>query len=458
MSAPVPGGSASLGSLRLSRDGLPRAVRELCERLSAAGHRAWVVGGSVRDSLLCQLRGEVTVAGWHAKDWDLATDARPEQITPLFRRVIPTGIEHGTVTVLLHGLELEVTTLRADRSYSDGRRPEQIDFVTSIDEDLARRDFSVNAVAFEPQTEQLIDPFGGIQDLGARRLRAVGEPARRFAEDGLRVLRAARFVATLEFELDPETAAAIRPSLDTYRRVSAERVRDEWNKALLARAPSLAFRVMHEHGLLEITAPDLDALASNPVGGAAGDALSLAFSRMDSCPGEPLLRLAALLRDLDPEPAQAAVRVDELLVKLRYSNAERKHVTHLVRHRLPPRRELESGAAIRRWLRRIAPEHQAHAVELERAELGARAAPEAELLALSRFAQRAADELAQHPPLSLSELAVDGKLLMAEAGFRPGRQIGTTLEALLERVLEDPSQNTRERLLDAARALKSETP
>jgi tRNA nucleotidyltransferase (CCA-adding enzyme) len=440
------------GTPSLRREGLPRAVVELCERLSAAGYRAWVVGGSVRDSLLAQRRGTTTSAGWHAKDWDLATDARPEQITPLFRRVIPTGIEHGTVTVLLHGLQLEVTTLRADRSYSDGRHPEQIEYVTSIDEDLARRDFTVNAIAFEPQTEQLIDTFGGLVDLEARRLRAVGEASRRFAEDGLRVLRAARLVATLEFELDPDTAAAIRPSLDTYRRVSAERVRDEWQKALSARAPSRAFSVMQEHGLLEITAPELSALAGKAVE-AGGDALSLALARMDRCAREPVLRLAALARDVHPEPAQAAELADALLARLRYSNAERKSCTHLVRHPLPARARLESAAEVRRWLQRIGPDQHPLACQLERADLGARNAPPEAMAALDAFERRAAEELAQQPPLSLSALAVEGKLLMAEAGYRPGREIGKALEALLDRVLDDPAQNTREHLLEIARTL-----
>jgi tRNA nucleotidyltransferase (CCA-adding enzyme) len=447
--------SVSPGAPALSRRGLPRAVLELCERLSAAGFRAWVVGGSVRDSLLGQLSGETTSAGWYAKDWDLATDARPEQVTPLFRRVIPTGIEHGTVTVLLHGLQLELTTLRAEREYNDGRRPDQIDFVSSIDEDLARRDFTVNAVAFEPQTERLIDPFGGLVDLAARRLRAVGEASRRFAEDGLRVLRAARLVATLEFELDADTAAAIRPSLDTFRRVSAERVRDEWQKALLAREPSRAFAVMHEHGLLAITAPDLDQLASTPAE-PASHLLALALSRMDHCPREPELRLAALLRDLRAEPTAAAERADALLESLRYSNAERKLITLLVRQPLPPRDRLESGADVRRWLQRIGPEHHSRACLLERADLAARAAPAEAVQALEAFERRAAEELERRPALSLSALAVDGKLLMSEAGYRPGREIGKTLEVLLARVLADPSENTRDHLLEAARALRTD--
>jgi tRNA nucleotidyltransferase (CCA-adding enzyme) len=440
---------------RLSRGPLPRAVLEVCERLGSAGYRAWVVGGSVRDSLLDQIFAGAPAETWRAKDWDLATDATPEQVTPLFRRVIPTGIDHGTVTVLLHGEELELTTLRAERDYRDGRRPEHVDFVRSIDEDLARRDFTVNAIAFEPNTETLVDPFDGLADLRARRLRAVGEAARRFAEDGLRVLRAARLVATLDFELDPETARAIAPSLDTYRRVSAERIRDEWNKALLAREPSRAFRVMHEHGMLAITAPEVEALAAT--GGAAlpapGHAFSLALSRMDRCACEVELRLAGLLRDVHVEPGRAAEMADALLVRLRYSNAERKLVTHLIRHPVPPRDELGTPASVRRWLRRIGPELHQAACQLERAHLLARGAPAAELDALAGFEQRAEGELAQHPPLSLSALAIDGKQLMEQAGFRPGRQIGVVLEALLERVLDDPSENEPARLLEHARAL-----
>jgi tRNA nucleotidyltransferase (CCA-adding enzyme) len=447
-----------VGEPTLHRKGLPRAVLELCDRLARAGYRAWIVGGSVRDSLLAQLRGEATLEGWHAKDWDLATDATPEQVMPLFQRVIPTGIDHGTVTVLIGGLPLELTTLRADRSYRDGRRPERIEFVRSIDEDLARRDFTVNAIAFEPVAEALIDPFDGLADLRARRLRAVGEPALRFAEDGLRVLRAARLVATLEFELEPETARAIAPSLDTYRRVSLERIRDEWNKALLARAPSRAFLAMHEHGLLAITAPELEALArvAAPISPASHpNAFSLALARMDHCPREPELRLAALLRDVDPDASKAAGLADELLERLRCSNRERKQVAHLVQHRLPPLSELDSGASLRRWLRRIGPEQYQRAGQLERAHRLALGAPVTELAGLDTFEQRVASELARNPPLSLSALAIDGKQLIVNAGYRPGRQIGTTLEALLEHVLDDPANNERTHLLERARELRA---
>lgn len=448
--------SPSLGTV-----GLPSAVLALCQRLRDKGQRAWLVGGCVRDSLLGQLRGDAPVGSWVTKDWDVATDATPEAMMRIFRRVIPTGIEHGTVTVLLDKLHVEVTTLRAERGYADGRRPDRVEFVTDIEEDLSRRDFTVNAMAFEPLDLELVDPFGGLDDLRARRLRAVGEPERRFAEDGLRVLRAARFVATLEFELDPATASAIRPSLDTFRRVSAERIREEWNKTLAARAPSRGFVVMREHGLLEATAPELDRLRAVPW--RASERLALAFARVDHTPRELELRLGALLRDLDSDPHRAAEAADALLGRLRYSNAERKRASRLVQHRELPLDPGITSAELRRWLRRAGPDLALDLCRLARAGLeGSRAfgsealATEVaeRLSALDAFEARAQAELAQNPPLSVGALAIDGKRLMADAGYTPGRQIGVALEALLEAVIEDPTRNTEAELLARARALR----
>ncbi len=451
--APAP----SVVNPSLGRQGLPSAVLDLCQRLSDAGHHAWLVGGSVRDSLLSQLSGQALPGTWHAKDWDVATDATPDEVTRVFRRVIPTGVEHGTVTVILQGMQLEVTTLRADRGYADGRRPDQIDFVRSIDEDLARRDFTINAIAFEPEAESLIDPFGGLRDLRDRCVRAVGEPARRFSEDGLRVLRAARFVASLEFDLAPTTAQAIAPSLDTYRRVSAERIREEWNKTLITRLPSRGFAVMHEHGLLAITAPEIVALSQRSISGQ--DGLSLALRRVDLCPARPELRLAALLGDLHEDAASAADAADAVLSRLRYSNAERKWITRLVRHQALPFTEALTDAELRRWLRRVGPDLYRDLCDIARARLnaGARAdadGPHPELEALAQLEQRALAELARRPPLSLSDLAIDGKQLIADAGFRPGREIGNALEALLEQVIEDPALNTTAQLVEQARALR----
>jgi tRNA nucleotidyltransferase (CCA-adding enzyme) len=433
---------------RVSLDpaGLPAPVRTIARELAGAGQRAWLVGGSVRDSLLGQLDGSLAPGQWVSKDWDLATDARPEQVTRLFRRVVPTGIEHGTVTVMIGREGFEVTTLRAETTYSDGRRPDHIDFVGSIEEDLARRDFTVNAIAVDPATGRLIDPFGGVPDLARRCLRAVGEAARRFAEDGLRVLRAARFVASLGFELDPDTARAITPSLDSFRKVSPERVRDEWQKTLLAPAPSRGFRVMREHGLLAITAPELAALSAS--------VLEHALRRVDRAPRELELRLAALLCDL-PRSKPADTRAGyELITRLRFSNAERKRVLELLApFPIGDAREL-AGVTLRRWLRQVGPGVYADLCRLQRAELEAHEPPlAAELAALTELERRAAAELALDPPHALAQLALNGRTLMSALGVKPGPHVGQVLEQLLELVVDDPASNREDVLLEKARGL-----
>lgn len=418
----------------MARIDVPAAVRGICDTLTKQGHGAWVVGGCVRDSLRNAMQGVTTAV---TTDWDIATSARPEAVKSLFRRVIPTGIEHGTVTVIVDKVHYEVTTLRADVGYSDGRRPDKVEFVDDIVADLARRDFTVNAIAYDVARDTLIDPFNGTRDLDARCLRAVGDPARRFAEDGLRVLRAARFVATLEFVLDSDTEKAIRPSLASYQKVSLERIRDEWFKALKANTPSAAFRVMHNHGLLEITAPALFTLEAS--------ALEHAFGCLDAMPHVPTLQLAALLHNLDPEPQQAARAAGQLVHHLRCSNQERDRVQSLIEHHRPNYLDGWSDADVRRWLKKVS-------VGLfdDVLTLSGVAHEIAEAEALRRRAQLQVDN---GVPLTLRDLAITGSDLITELKVTPGRQLGTLLEQLLDGVLEDPTLNQRRTLLDRAAQL-----
>jgi tRNA nucleotidyltransferase (CCA-adding enzyme) len=425
----------------------------------------------VRDRLLAELCPER--ARRRGGDWDIATDALPEQVCRLFRRVIPTGIQHGTVTVLFGDQGYEVTTLRAETSYTDGRHPDEVRFVRRIEDDLGRRDFTINAIAYDPLAGQLVDPFAGLEDLAEGRLRAVGDARARFAEDGLRVLRAARFVATLEVTLDPATAEAIEPSLGSYRRVSPERIRDEWMKALEARAPSLAFEVMRRHGLLQITAPELVTLVGCEQNRHhAFDVWQHTLGCLDLCPREPLLRLGALLHDLGKPRTRAihpetgdytfyehervgAEMADELLLRLRFSNHERETVVDLVRHHLIAYDESWTDAAVRRWIRRVTPERVASLVALGRADVGAKGRDVtlelANLDALERHVERV---LHAQAALSLRDLAVNGDDLMQELAIGPGPELGRLLRALLELVTDDPSINQRDVLLGRARALR----
>ena len=444
---------------------IPAQVRELCQRLREAGFRAWIVGGCVRDELLAGTRPP-------RGDWDIATDARPEQVQKLFRRVIPTGIKHGTVTVLMGDTGYEVTTLRGETTYSDGRRPDSVYFVDDITADLARRDFTINAIAYDPLDGHLIDPFHGADDLRAGILRAVGNPAERFAEDGLRVLRAARFVATLEVELDPDTARAIEPSLASYRRVSPERIRDEWVKTMKAEKPSRAFEVMREHGLLAVSAPELlESVGCEQNRYHAYDVWGHAMSCLDHCPPAPVLRMAGLLHDVGKPRSRAfsektndytfyeherigAEMADPLLARLRFSNEERTHIVGLVRHHLICSDASWSDSAVRRWIRRVGPELLEDLYELNRADvLGKGTDATGDLDRLGALKERVAAALAAGTAISVKDLAIGGQDLMRELAMQPGPRMGSLLRELLEEVIERPELNERELLLDRARQL-----
>jgi tRNA nucleotidyltransferase (CCA-adding enzyme) len=455
---------------RLER-ALPDDVRRLCLRLREGGFRAWVVGGCVRDELLADLRTDPQRA--HPRgDWDVATDARPEQVQQLFPRVIPTGIQHGTVTVMVGRVGYEVTTLRGETTYSDGRRPDSVYFVDEIVADLARRDFTINAIAYDPIERQLIDPFGGARDLELGVLRAVGDPAARFAEDGLRVLRAARFVATLQVELEPDTARAIEPSLASYRKVSPERIRDEWMKTMLAVHPSRAFEVMREHGMLAVTAPELlESVGCEQNRHHAYDVWRHAMSCLDHCPAQPVLRIAGLLHDVGKPRSRAlsdktndytfyeherigAEMAEPLLSRLRFSNEERNRVVALVRHHLICYDETWSDSAVRRWIRRVSPELLEDLYRLNRADvLGKGKDPSIDLERLAALEERVAAVLAAGAAMTVRELAIDGRDLMRELELPAGPRIGSLLRELLEEVLENPELNRSDALLARARQL-----
>ncbi|HET6437219.1 MAG TPA: tRNA cytidylyltransferase [Anaeromyxobacter sp.] len=408
---------------------------QVLRTLAAAGHRSWLVGGAVRDLLLHRSR---------QADFDLATPARPEEVILLFPRVIPTGIAHGTVTVLARGEPIEVTTFRGEGAYLDGRRPESVTFLADLEADLARRDFTMNAMAFDPLGPEFRDPFGGRADMRRQRVRAVGDPQARFAEDGLRPMRAVRFAAQLGYTLDPGTRRAIPRALPVVGRVAPERTTDELSKLLLARGVAEGLRLLRDTGLLGVLLPPLLALPAAE--------LAHAMAVAARSPPELSQRLAALLHRLDRGEAAralAALRLTRALTEATLTLAG------LHPCRRPGGRDLPGpgAVALRRWVSRVEPQRAGPLLALAAAE--ARALPPARRdrarAQVRRLAGRVHAVLASAPPLSIRDLALDGNAVAAVVGEPPGPRVGEALRYLLDRVLEHPEENAPERLGAALR-------
>ena len=388
----------------------------LLTRLHAAGHAAYAVGGCVRDSLL----------GQTPHDWDLCTSATPEQVLELFGKAhcIPTGLQHGTVTVK-HGGELyEITTFRTEGAYSDGRHPDHVAFVPDVKEDLARRDFTINAMAYNAE-EGLIDPFGGQNDLAVGIVRAVGEPQRRFEEDALRILRLYRFAARFGFAIDPATGQAARALCRHLDCVSEERIAEELSRLLAAPAPGAYL----EAEVLAVIFPELDA-AELPESRRILDALE---PGMEHVP----VRLAALLCPLGEAGARAALK------RLKCSNTLTGTVATLVREAAAGM----PGAALTLTARRFLSRYDLATITDLTALCSARHPEQAE--AFAALQQEAARLVETNACCRINQLAVNGRDLM-DAGIRPGPGLRRVLDALLEQVLTGQLPNEKAALLAAA--------
>ena len=414
----------------------PPAVRKIAARLTEAGHETWCVGGAVRDALLGQA---------HA-DWDLATAATPPEVRALFKRTVPHGIEFGTVGVLDHaGIMHEVTTFRRDVSH-DGRHA-VVEYGVSLEDDLARRDFTINAIAFSPATDEFRDPFGGEEDLKRGVIRAVGDPSARMVEDRLRALRAFRFAGRFGFAIDPATWSAIVESAPFLPRLSRERVRQEIEKTMdQVRRPSQSFALWRSSGAFQSLIPQLTGVPD--VAFAAADFIGtpdltkrpeLALSRARN-------RLATLFLDLSAADARRT------LEELRASNKETEWVGHTVEcwHALGATiRESASGAdaALRRAAAKTGRTHFADFVRVATARWSADDGTVWPRSVVGLY--RRGTKIAYRDPLSVGDLAVDGGDLM-ELGVPAGPTIGATLRRLLDIVIDDPSKNQRDTLLAVA--------
>jgi tRNA nucleotidyltransferase (CCA-adding enzyme) len=442
----------------IDRGQIPDDVLAVCERLRAAGYDAQLVGGGIRDLLL----------GRPPSDFDVATDARPEKVLDLFGAAfaIPTGLQHGTVTVLTQTRRpVEVTTFRGEGLYLDGRRPSSVTYVSTLDEDLARRDFTMNALAYEPLAGSLTDLFDGQGDLDRRLVRAVGDPVARFREDGLRPMRAVRQATQLEFDIEPATLAAIAPTLDVFRRVSAERIRDELMKMLAARQPSRGLELMRVTGLLGEVIPELlEGVGCTQNRFHKHDVYRHTLEVVDHTRGGPMVRLGALLHDVGKPRARqpregapgefsffkheyvGADMADAICRRLRLATADREQVVAMVAHHMFYYTPDWTDGTVRRFVRRVGGDVLDALFALREGDIAGRGFgedPEAELGELRR---RVADVATEDAALRVTDLAIDGKDVMRVLGIKPSKEVGIVLDRLLERVLDDPSLNTREKL------------
>jgi tRNA nucleotidyltransferase/poly(A) polymerase len=440
---------------------LPGRVVDVLAALSSAGHEAAIVGGAIRDRV-----GGIG----HSGEWDVATAAHPEEVAALFEGATWEN-RFGTVTIGAHP-PVEVTSYRAEGSYRDRRRPDEVRFGVSLDEDLARRDFTINAMAWLPTDlaagrGTLVDPTGGEADLVARVLRSVGDPRERFDEDALRLMRAARFAGRLELTIDPATEDAIRQLAPTVASVSAERVRDELLRILAADPmPSRAIGLLERLGLLVVILPELAALRGIPQDKAVpGDALDHSLRATDAAaPADPpALRLAALLHDLGKADTLrdghfigheliSAELAGEVLRRLRVPRALTERVVGAIRHHMFDYDSAWTDAAVRRFVRRLEGVDRDLLFDLRRADNAASGVGTAGDANQAELEARIGDQLAAEPALLVDRrLAIDGNDLQRELGMAAGPEIGVILDRLTEIVLDDPSQNRREILLDHAR-------
>ena len=434
----------------------PSVIREFASVFFHAGYEVYLVGGAVRN----------LKRGLPPDDYDFTTNATPQQVITLFRKVIPTGIEHGTVTVLFKGSSFEVTTYRMDGKYSNFRHPDSITYCTDIYEDLKRRDFTINAMAIDVRNDSLIDVHGGMEDLKKGIVRAIGNPNERFAEDGLRILRACRFAAQLDFQIEPVTLQGMINNKDHLENISKERIRDELLKTMTADHPSTAFLYMQKTEILEYVLPELlEGVGIEQRDRHQFDVFHHSLYSCDFMEKDPVLRMAALLHDIG-KPRCFKVRdgintfyghenvgaemAHEILRRLKFSKADENRICHLIQNHMFHYTEEWSDGAVRRFIARVGIENLSDLFKLRFADRAGAAGDKSfactpEDIALSRRVDAIVKET---PALKLGDLAVNGQMLLKEAGIPKGPAMGLVLNYLLEAVMDDPAMNTKEQLLN----------
>ncbi len=432
---------------------LPRKVVLIIKNLQRHGYDAYAVGGCVRDSILNR----------KPEDWDITTSAKPEQVKRIFRRTVDTGIEHGTVTVLIGKDGFEVTTYRVDGLYEDGRHPKEVTFTSQLEEDLKRRDFTINAMAYNDD-ERLVDAFGGMRDLNYHLIRCVGDPKERFSEDALRILRAVRFSAQLAFPIEPETAEAIKSLAPNLEKISAERIQAELVKLLVSDHPE-RIQDACELGITKVVLPEWDDMVGvkQNTPHHKYDVATHTVHALQNVKNDKVLRLTMLFHDMGKPVmkttdengrdhfkghAIASEQIAKTVMKrLKFDNDTIRKVTKLVAYhdyRMEP-----TGPNVRRAMHEIGVELFPYYLAVRLADTKAQSSYErrGKLENIIQIRELYRNALRNKECVTLKDLAVTGTDLI-NLGIAPGKELGTLLNELLDIVIEDPAWNQKEKLCD----------
>lgn len=473
---------------------IPQEVIFIHNQLTEKGFECYIVGGFIRNILL--------YGNDFSSDIDIATDATPQQVASLFEKVIPTGIKHGTVTVLKNKKSFEVTTYRHDGKYSDTRRPDEVSFVSNINEDLARRDFTINAFAYDYQQDQCLDLFGGKGDLELGLIKAIGEPLKRFQEDGLRMMRACRFASQLsyqkdyqekQFKIEKETLLAIQQCSDSITKISSERIRDELIKILNSDKPSIGIEWLRKTNLLEKILPELyQCIGVEQNVFHQHDVYNHLLATLDSVPQKVsqknyLLRLTALLHDIGkpktkklstktPYVIQDGKKIPQysfyghdqlgqemskkILSRLKFSNKEIFFVSHLISLHMFYYTEEWTDAAVRRFVKRVGKEYITPLFDLRIADIlgkGDELGKESDLYAETKPLQKRLEKLkVMEMQLEIKDLKINGSFLMKKFGLPSSPKLGEILKKLLDKVIENQKLNNEKDLVVLAEKILGE--
>lgn len=442
---------------------VPEKVATILEQFNRNGHEAYVVGGCIRDSLRDQL----------PNDWDITTSALPRQVKQIFLRTYDTGIQHGTVTVLEDGEAFEVTTYRIEGQYKDARRPSKVSFTSNIEDDLRRRDFTMNAIAYHP-SKGIVDPFGGVDDIKNHIIRCVGSAEERFKEDALRMLRAIRFSSQTDFEIEEETFQAICHNRELICRISKERIREELTKILLSEHPEKLL-LMRETKLLELILPELEMCFNTPQHHSYHiyDVGTHSLTAVRNIEKNIVLRWSALLHDIGKPLCKmtdeqgtdhfyghgdkSTILAEKILKRLKFDNKTIHRVSRLVKWHDRP--VLPTYRAVRKALRTVGQDIFADLLKVKKADVQAQN-PEylkKRMEELEKVKTIFEEIIRTHQCLTIKQLAVNGRDLL-QHGIPEGKEIGYVLQKLLDVVIEEPKKNDKKYLIDKAKKIYEKMP